>query len=370
MAPRKKAQFDAVATLNEIESKFEMVQVLDEEGNVVNNDLLPDLSDEELVELMERMVWTRVLDQRSISLNRQGRLGFYAPTAGQEASQLASHYALEKADYVLPGYRDVPQLIWHGLPLTKAFLFSRGHFIGNQFPEGVNALSPQIIIGAQFVQTAGVALGIKKRGKQNVAITYTGDGGSSQGDFYEGINFASAYKAPAIFVIQNNNYAISTPREKQTAAKTLAQKAVSAGIPGVLVDGMDALAVYAVTKQARDRAVNGDGPSLIETLTYRYGPHTMAGDDPTRYRTSDEDSDWEKKDPLVRYRKYLEAKGLWNEEKENEVMERAKEEIKAAIKEADNTPKQKVTDLMENMYEEMPYNLAEQYEIYKEKESK
>lgn len=370
MAPRKKAQFDAVATLNEIESKFEMVQVLDEEGNVVNSDLLPDLSAEELVELMERMVWTRVLDQRSISLNRQGRLGFYAPTAGQEASQLASHYALEKEDYVLPGYRDVPQLIWHGLPLTKAFLFSRGHFIGNQFPEGVNALSPQIIIGAQFIQTAGVALGLKKRGKKNVAITYTGDGGSSQGDFYEGINFASAYKAPAIFVIQNNNYAISTPRDKQTAAKTLAQKSVAVGIPGVLVDGMDALAVYAVTKQARERAVNGEGPSLIETLTYRYGPHTMAGDDPTRYRTSDEDSDWEKKDPLVRFRKYLEAKNLWSEEKENEVMEKAKEEIKTAIKEADNTPKQKVTDLMENMYEEMPYNLAEQYEIYKEKESK
>ncbi|UXU83019.1 pyruvate dehydrogenase (acetyl-transferring) E1 component subunit alpha [Mammaliicoccus sciuri] len=370
MAPRKKAQFDAVATLNEIESKFEMVQVLDEEGNVVNSDLLPDLSDEELVELMERMVWTRVLDQRSISLNRQGRLGFYAPTAGQEASQLASHYALEKEDYVLPGYRDVPQLIWHGLPLTKAFLFSRGHFIGNQFPEGVNALSPQIIIGAQFIQTAGVALGLKKRGKKNVAITYTGDGGSSQGDFYEGINFASAYKAPAIFVIQNNNYAISTPRDKQTAAKTLAQKSVAVGIPGVLVDGMDALAVYAVTKQARERAVNGEGPSLIETLTYRYGPHTMAGDDPTRYRTSDEDSDWEKKDPLVRFRKYLEAKNLWSEEKENAVMEKAKEEIKTAIKEADNTPKQKVTDLMENMYEEMPYNLAEQYEIYKEKESK
>ncbi|HDK8090853.1 TPA: pyruvate dehydrogenase (acetyl-transferring) E1 component subunit alpha, partial [Staphylococcus aureus] len=196
------------------------------------------------------------------------------------------------------------------------------------------------------------------------------DGGSSQGDFYEGINFASAYKAPAIFVIQNNNYAISTPRDKQTAAKTLAQKSVAVGIPGVLVDGMDALAVYAVTKQARERAVNGEGPSLIETLTYRYGPHTMAGDDPTRYRTSDEDSDWEKKDPLVRFRKYLEAKNLWSEEKENEVMEKAKEEIKTAIKEADNTPKQKVTDLMENMYEEMPYNLAEQYEIYKEKESK
>ncbi|RIM08056.1 pyruvate dehydrogenase (acetyl-transferring) E1 component subunit alpha, partial [Staphylococcus cohnii] len=131
-----------------------------------------------------------------------------------------------------------------------------------------------IIIGAQYVQTAGVALGIKKRGKSAVAITYTGDGGSSQGDFYEGINFASAYKAPAIFVIQNNNYAISTPRSKQTAAITLAQKAIAVGIPGIQVDGMDALAVYQATKEARDRAVNGEGPTLIETITYRYGPHT------------------------------------------------------------------------------------------------
>ena len=132
MAPKLQAQFDAVKVLNETQSKFEMVQILDEDGNVVNEDLVPDLTDEQLVELMERMVWTRILDQRSISLNRQGRLGFYAPTAGQEASQLASQYALESEDFILPGYRDVPQIIWHGLPLTDAFLFSRGHFKGNQ----------------------------------------------------------------------------------------------------------------------------------------------------------------------------------------------------------------------------------------------
>ncbi|MCG3401498.1 pyruvate dehydrogenase (acetyl-transferring) E1 component subunit alpha [Staphylococcus massiliensis] len=370
MAPKLNAQFDAEKVLQNTESQFEMVQILDVDGNVVNEDLLPDLSDEQLVELMERMVWTRILDQRSISLNRQGRLGFYAPTAGQEASQIASQYALEKEDYILPGYRDVPQLIWHGLPLTEAFLFSRGHFKGNQFPEGVNALSPQIIIGAQYVQTAGVALGLKKRGKKAIAITYTGDGGSSQGDFYEGVNFASAYKAPAIFVIQNNNYAISTPRDKQTAAKTLAQKGIGSGVPGIQVDGMDALAVYQATLEARERAVNGEGPTLIETMTYRYGPHTMAGDDPTKYRTSDEDSEWEKKDPLVRFRKYLENKNLWSEEKEEEIIKQAKDDIKKAIKAADNTEKQTVTDLMEIMYEDMPYNLKEQYEIYKEKESK
>mgnify|MGYP003498013847 FL=1 len=373
MAAKNAKQVGPVEILQAIEEKFEMLQILNEEGEIVNKEADPKLSDDELTELMSRMVYTRILDQRSISLNRQGRLGFYAPTAGQEASQLASHFALEKEDFILPGYRDVPQLIWHGLPLSQAFLFSRGHFMGNQIPEDVKVLPPQIIIGAQFIQAAGVALGMQKRGKKSVAITYTGDGGSSQGDFYEGINFAGAFRSPAIFIVQNNQFAISTPRELQTAAKTIAQKGIAAGIPSILVDGMDPLAVYVATRDARERAVNGEGPTLIETLCYRYGPHTMAGDDPTRYRTSDTDSEWEKKDPLVRFRTYLEAKGLWNEEKENEVIEKAKEEIKEAIKIADAAPKQKVTDLMEIMYDpntEMPYNLKEQYELYKEKESK
>ncbi len=356
--------------LESVESQFEMFQILNENGEIINKDDMPDLSDEDLKELMRRMVYTRILDQRSIALNRQGRLGFYAPTAGQEASQLGSQFALEKEDFILPGYRDVPQLIWHGLPLYQAFLFSRGHFHGNQMPEGVNALSPQIIIGAQYVQTAGVALGMKKRGKKSVAVTYTGDGGTSQGDFYEGINFAGAYKAPALFFVQNNYFAISVPVEKQTNAKTLAQKAVAAGIEGVQVDGMDVLAVYAATKHARERAINGEGPMLIETLTYRYGPHTMAGDDPTRYRTEDLDSEWEKKDPLVRFRTFLESKDLWSEEEENKVIEQAKDDIKKAIKKADEYPKQKVTDFIGNMFEELPVNLQEQMEEYKEKESK
>ncbi|MCA0987903.1 pyruvate dehydrogenase (acetyl-transferring) E1 component subunit alpha [Guptibacillus algicola] len=356
-------------TLENIEGQFEMFQILNENGEIINEEAMPELTDEQLQELMRRMVYTRILDQRSISLNRQGRLGFYAPTAGQEASQLGSQFALDKEDWILPGYRDVPQLIWHGLPLYKAFLFSRGHFVGNQ-ADGLNMLSPQIIIGAQITQTAGVALGLKKKGKKNVAITYTGDGGASQGDFYEGMNFAGAYAAPAIFVVQNNRFAISVPVEKQSAAKTIAQKAVGVGIHGVQVDGMDVLAVYKAVTDARERAINGEGPTLIETMTYRYGPHTMAGDDPTRYRSEDLDSEWEKKDPIVRFRKYLESKDLWSEDKENEVVEKAKEEIKAAIKEADKTPKQKVTDLMSIMYEELPQNLREQYEEYSAKESK
>src|SRR5699024_10160574 len=146
------------------------------------------------------------------------------------ASQIGSEFAMEKEDYILPAYRDVPQLVLHGLPLYKAFLWSRGHVDGNKYPENFNALPPQIIIGAQYIQAADIALGLNKKDYKNVAYTYTGDGGTSQGDFYEGINFAGAFKAPAIFVVQNNGYAISVPRAKQTAAKTLAQKGVAAGI--------------------------------------------------------------------------------------------------------------------------------------------
>ncbi|GEL08169.1 pyruvate dehydrogenase (acetyl-transferring) E1 component subunit alpha [Salisediminibacterium halotolerans] len=356
--------------LQQIEEQFKTFQIMDEEGNIVNKEALPDLSDEDLKEMMKRMVYTRIWDQRAISLNRQGRLGFYAPVAGQEASMIGSHYALEQQDWILPGYRDIPQIHYHGLPLHQLFLWSRGHFQGGQMPEGVRVMMPQIIIGAQITQTAGVAMGLKKNKEDAIAITYTGDGGASQGDFYEGVNFAGAFNSPAVFVVQNNQFAISVPVEKQSAAETIAQKAVAAGVHGVQVDGMDILAVYAVTQEARKRGLEGNGPTLIETMTYRYGPHTMAGDDPTRYRTSEEDNEWEKRDPLVRFRKYLESKDIWSEEEEDEIVEQAKEDIKAEIKKADQAPKQKVTDLIDLMHDELPSNLKEQRAKYEEKESK
>lgn len=367
---KKQNPIDFNELMEKVNADFPTFQILDQNGKLVNEDLVPELSDDELVELMTRMVWSRVLDQRSTALNRQGRLGFYAPTAGQEASQLASQFAMEKEDYLLPGYRDVPQLVQHGLPLKEAFLWSRGHMAGNLYPENLNALPPQIIIGAQYIQAAGVALGMKKRGKNNVVFTYTGDGGSSQGDFYEAINFAGAYQANAVFFIQNNGFAISTSREKQSAAKTLAQKAVAAGIPGIQVDGMDPLAMYAISKEARDWAASGNGPVLIEALTYRYGPHTLSGDDPTRYRSKDMDDEWQQKDPLTRFRTYLTDKGLWSEVKEEAVIEETKEQIKTAIAEADKVGKQKVSDFLKNMYEVQPQNIKEQIAIFEAKESK
>jgi len=259
----------------------------------------------------------------------------------------------------------------HGLPIYKAFLWSRGHVEGNHYDDDLHVIPPQIIIGAQYIQAMGNAVGQKLAGKENeITITYTGDGGSSQGDVYEGINFASRYKAPVVFVIQNNGYAISTPREKQTAAETLAQKGVAVGIPSVQVDGMDPLAVYTVTKAAREWAVAGNGPVLIETITNRFGPHSTSGDDPTRYRSQESFDYWEQRDPLIRFRNYLTEKELWTEEHEEELIEKVQEEVQAAAKEADQVDKMTVKDSLTWMFSNPGQNIKEQIEKYEAKESK
>lgn len=341
---------------------FHTLQILSPEGEVVGD--VPELNDEQLKELMKRMVFTRVWDQRAIGLAKQGRLGFYAPVSGQEGTMIGSQFALDKEDFILPGYRDIPQLYWHGYPMYQAFLWSRGHQHGGQIPDEVQAMFPQIIIGAQYVQAAGVAMGLKKRGKKNIAITYTGDGGSSQGDFYEAMNFAGIYELPAVFIVQNNGYAISTPFEKQTAAESIAQKGLAAGIRSVQVDGMDVLAVYHAVSEARKLALKGK-PTLIEALNYRLGAHSMSGDDPTRYRSKDEPTEWEAKEPLVRYRAYLEGRGLWSEEEENEVVEEAKQAVTEAIKKAEGYEKMTVSELIDSMYETTPQNLEAQKAWFK-----
>ncbi len=356
--------------LKDVEALYPKLTILDNEGNVVNSELMPDLTDDELVELMKLMVWSRTLNDRSTLLARQGRLGFFAPTEGQEASQMASYFAFEKKDALYPGYRDVPQLIQHGLPMYKAFLWSRGHAIGNIYPEDLRALPPQIIIGAQIIQATGSALGIKKRGEQQVVFTYTGDGGSSQGDFYEGINFAGSFKVPAVFFVQNNGFAISTPRSVQTAAPTLGQKAAAAGVPGVVVDGMDPLAVYAVSKAAREWALAGKGPVVIEIISNRFGAHSLSGDDPMRYRSKEGLEEWKKHDPLIRFRAFLTEKKLWDSETEEAYIETVNLEITEAVKMADSIEKQKVSDFLENMFEEPTQIIQEQIEYYQAKEAK
>lgn len=346
------------------------LQILDSEGNLVSPEDMPDLDDGQLKELMRRMVFTRIWDQRAVSLGRQGRLGFYAPVSGQEATMIGSEFALNKDDFILPGYRDIPQIVWHGLPLYQAFLYSRGHQHGGQIPEDVHVLMPQIIIGAQIVQAAGVAMGFKKSGQKRVVITYTGDGGSSQGDFYEGMNFAGVFQLPVIFVVQNNGYAISTPRERQTMAASIAQKGIAAGIPGIQVDGMDVLSVYTAVKDAAERARNGEGPMLIESVTYRFGPHSLSGDDPTRYRSKEEPGEWEARDPLVRFRKFLQKKGLWTEEEETAIIEEAKQAVKDAVKQADETEKMTIPGLLDTVFEQTPPILEEQKQWFQSREGK
>ncbi|MBC8079139.1 MAG: pyruvate dehydrogenase (acetyl-transferring) E1 component subunit alpha [Gorillibacterium sp.] len=333
--------------------------IISPEGKVVNEQEMPELSDDQLKEIMRRMVFTRTWDERAINLGRQGRLGFYAPVSGQEASMIGSEFALVKEDFVCPGYRDMPQIVWHGLPLYQAFLYSRGHQHGGEIPAGVNVLMPQIIIGAQVLHAMGIAMGFKKRGLKNVAITYTGDGGSSEGDFYEALNFAGAFKLPAIFVVQNNGYAISTPFSKQTAAKSVAHKAIAAGIPGVQVDGMDVVAVYKAVKDAVDRGRNGEGATLIEILTYRFKPHSLS-DDTSKYRSKEEETEWGLKDPIIRFGNYLASKGLWTEEDTARVKEETKAVVAEHIKKAEATEKMTVAGLIDRMFETPTQQLQEQ----------
>ncbi|ACT01304.1 pyruvate dehydrogenase (acetyl-transferring) E1 component subunit alpha [Paenibacillus sp. JDR-2] len=335
------------------------ISVLSLDGDVVNPEYMPDLTDEQLKEIMYRMVFTRTWDERAVNLGRQGRLGFYAPVSGQEASMIGSEYALNKDDFICPGYRDIPQLVWHGLPMYQGFLYSRGHQHGGQIPEDVHVLMPQIIIGAQVLHAAGVAMAFKKRGEKRVAITYTGDGGSSEGDFYESMNFAGVFKLPVIYVVQNNRYAITTPYEKQTAALSVAHKSVAAGIKGIQIDGMDVLAVIKAVSEAAERGRNGEGATLIEMLTYRFRPHSLS-DDATKYRTKEEEAEWGLKDPLIRFGKFLEKKGLWTEEDTNRVKEEAKAAVNENIKKAEATEKMTVGGLIDSMFETTPQHLEEQ----------
>ncbi|WP_282936399.1 pyruvate dehydrogenase (acetyl-transferring) E1 component subunit alpha [Paenibacillus sp. RC67] len=346
-------------------SKVQPLSVLAPDGTVVNEQEMPKLADDQLKELMRRMVFTRTWDQRAVNLTRQGRLGFYAPVSGQEASMIGSEFALNKDDFICPGYRDMPQIVWHGLPMYQAFLYSRGHQHGGQIPADVHVLMPQIIIGAQILHAMGVAMAFKKRGEKRVTITYTGDGGSSEGDFYEGLNFAGAFKLPSIFVVQNNGYAITTPFAKQTAAESVAHKAVAAGIKGVQVDGMDVLAVVKAVQDAAERGRNGEGATLIEAITYRFLPHSMSGDDPSKYRTKEETAEWEAtRDPLNRFRTYLVGKGLWSEEEENKVVEEAKATVAEEIKKAEAVEKMTVPGLIDSMFETTPAYLEEQKADY------
>ncbi|MGT2934189.1 thiamine pyrophosphate-dependent dehydrogenase E1 component subunit alpha [Streptococcus catagoni] len=345
---------------------FPMYQILDEEGQVVDQAAMESLSDEELLELMETITWGRAIDERVILLNRQGALSNYAPGGGQEASQYGAVLALDKNDVFAPTYRDVFAGVKFGMKLSQAFLWYKGHYVANQYPDSLNMYSPNVIVGGTAIQALGNAIAKRKKGEKQVALSLCGDSATSQGDFYEALNFAGVFKANLIAVVQNNGYGISVPTSHQTKAETLAQKAVAAGIPAVRIDGMDPVAVYYTIKKARDYAIE-NGPIVVENMTYRFGPHTMS-DDPKRYREDEEVEAWRKKDPIIRLGKYLSEKGLWDKEKADAIYEQVKNEAKEALAEMAKTEPQKVSEFLNFMFKDQPQNIKEQIEYYSAKE--
>jgi pyruvate dehydrogenase E1 component alpha subunit len=333
-------------------------RILDEAGNLVGDEDT-ELSAERLVELYRWMVFLRVFDENCLRMQRQGRLGTYAPSAGQEAAQIGSASALEPQDWVIPSYRDHAALIMRGLPPEYILIYWNGSEEGSRIPQGVNVFPVSIPISTQLCHAVGYGWAAKIKGDDVATIAYFGDGGTSEGDFHEAANFAAVFEAPTVFFCSNNQYAISYPRVKQTRSKTIAQKAIAYGMPGVQVDGNDLLAVYKVTREAVRRAHEGKGPTLIEAVTYRFGPHTTA-DDPKRYRNEEEVAEWKKKDPLLRMRSYLTARGMWSdgleEEWGNEVIYR----VKQAVEKYERMPKRDYPEIFKYVYAEMTPSLERQ----------
>ncbi len=343
--------------------KGEMFQVLDEKGSLVEED--PNLPEDLMKDMYWWMTLTRMADEKAVKLQRQGRMGTYAPSKGQEAAQVGSALAMEEDDWLFPAFRELGAYMIRGYSLEYDLMYFMGDPRGNLVPETALSLPIYVPVGTQIPQAVGFAHGMRYHGVPDVVLAYIGDGGTSAGDFHEGMNMAGVLKAPLIVVINNNQWAISVPRRKQTASPTLAQKAVAYGIPGVQVDGNDVLAMYLATREAVERARSGGGPTLIEAVTYRLMMHTTA-DDPTRYRTEEEQRHWEDRDPLKRFRTYLEGRGIWTPEWQGELEARAKAFIDEAVGRAENLPELEPAALFEHMFEDMPDNLLEQLEYLEE----
>jgi pyruvate dehydrogenase E1 component alpha subunit len=351
----------------DLEYQVEYLSILDKDGKV-DEDLEPDISEELLLKMHRYMLLARRFDERMLKLQRQGRIGTFAPVKGQEAAQLGSIAPLNDDDWMVPAFRETGAELWRGRKMENILIYFGGYEEGGEVPEGVNNLPISVPVGSQMLHAVGIAWGIKYRGEKQVAITYFGDGATSQGDFHEALNFAGVFQLPVIFLNQNNQWAISVPRERQTSSKTLAQKAVGQGVPGIQVDGNDILAVYVATQEAVERARKGEGPTMIEAVTYRMSVHTTA-DDPTRYREDEEVKEWEERDPLDRFQIYLKEKGVLTDEKIAALEEDVDQEIREAVQAAEEMMEDEADPLLMFKYEyaEMPAYLEEQRESMKER---
>lgn len=313
----------------ELEPRIEYLSIVDETG-AVDASLDPRLDGDLLVRMFRYMLATRRLDERLINMQRQGRIGTYGPSRGQEAAQVGTTMAIGPEDWTAQAFRELGMTLVRGWGMHMPMFFWGGYEEGNAIAEGINDLPVAVPVASQTLHAVGVAWAMKLRKKNTVCLTYLGDGGTSEGDFHEAMNFAGVYNLPVVFIVQNNQFAISYPRRMQTRAKTLAQKSIAYGFGGIQVDGNDVLSVYVAAREAVDKARADGGPTLIECITYRLSVHTTA-DDPTKYRSDEEVRQWEKRDPLIRFRKYLLERNVLDEASIKGIEEDILVQIKEAV---------------------------------------
>lgn len=328
----------------------------------------PKLSLDQLVKLYEHLVLTRVTDERLVTLQRQGRIGFHIGSLGEEAAIIGSAFAMREQDYIFPCYREFGAALMRGMPyqryIDNMFGNANDPVRGRQMPDHYTCRAAKFgsvssPIGTQITQAMGFAWAARIQKQDLVCLSYFGDGSTSSNEFHNGLNFAGVFKAPVVFFCRNNGWAISVPVERQTASRTIAEKGIAYGVPAVRVDGNDLFAVIAVTRDAVARAAAGEGPTLIEAMTYRMGGHSTS-DDPTRYRPQTELEPWVSRDPLERVRAHLEQRGRWSPAQEEALRARIDAQFKEAVAQAEATPPPGLDTLFDEVYGTLPWHLEEQ----------
>jgi pyruvate dehydrogenase E1 component alpha subunit len=319
------------------------LEILDVDGNV-DESLIPPLDDSRILAMHEAMLLTRTFDERALSLQREGRLGTYPPLLGQEAAQVGSAFALDPRDWVFPSFRETGVHLTLGYPIVQLFQYWSGDERGLITPENLNIFPVCVSVGSHIPHAVGAAMAARYRRDPAVMIAYFGDGATSKGDFHEGFNLAGVLRLPVVFICQNNQWAISVPLSAQTAAGSLAQKAIAYGFEGVQVDGNDLFAVYRATLAALLKARSGGGPTFIECLTYRMANHTTS-DDAARYRAPEEVEAWRLRDPLLRLERFLARRGLWSADYGSEIKARSLATVDAAVQAMEALPPPDPADL-------------------------
>jgi pyruvate dehydrogenase E1 component alpha subunit len=338
--------------------KNELIQILDPQGNC-DETAIADLTKTDFSKMYRLMLLTRLWNEKALSLQRQGRLGTFGSVRGQEAANIGMALALKPNDWFIPSFREFGAQFALGIPLRDQYFLWGGFERGNYVAPPLRVTPNAITVGSHLPHAVGVALAAKIKGEKCAVLSSSGDGSTSQGAFHEGLNFAAVYQAPVVFVIQNNHWAISLPVEKQTATKTIAEKAAAYGMAGARVDGNDVFAVYKTVKKFTDIARDQFKPALIELVTYRMDDHTTA-DDASRYRDPAIVKDWQEKDPILRMQIYLTQRHGWTEMNHKDLVAGCSREVEQAVQEYEAEAAPEPTGMFENMYHEMPWHLQKQ----------